>query len=94
MTFAGTAATVPSANKTDVNKNAASNEKQRFTKKSEAIPREIKRLNCTGYNFAEGSLDYGGKLIADGVGQRRVSVVTLAAFPPPRKVQQSPRVEQ
>jgi hypothetical protein len=38
-------------------------------------------------------LNYCRKLVADGLGQRRVSVVVLAAFPA-RKVQQSPSAEQ
>src|SRR5256885_11081697 len=37
---------------------------------------------------------YCWKLIAEGLGQRRVSVVVLGVIPLPRKVQHSPSVEQ
>jgi hypothetical protein len=37
---------------------------------------------------------YCWKLIADGLGQRRVSVVVLGVIPLPRKVQHSSSVEQ
>jgi len=40
------------------------------------------------------SLNYCWKLVADGVGQRRVSVVMLGVDPPARKVQHSSSVEQ
>ena len=44
--------------------------------------------------IAEFSPGYCWKLIAEGLGQRRVSVVGLADVGPPlRKVQHSPRVE-
>jgi hypothetical protein len=39
-------------------------------------------------------LSYCRKLVADALGQRRVSVVVLGVNPPARKVQHSPSVEQ
>jgi hypothetical protein len=37
---------------------------------------------------------YCWKLVADGVGQRRVSIVVPGVTAPPRRVQHSPNVEQ
>jgi hypothetical protein len=37
--------------------------------------------------------NYCWKLVAEGLGQRRVSVVLLGVIPLPRKVQHSPSVE-
>ena len=46
------------------------------------------------FHFAETSPSYCWKLLAEGLGQRRVSVVLLGVIPLPRKVQHSPSVEQ
>src|SRR5258707_14408254 len=45
------------------------------------------------FHSAETSPSYCRKLVADGLGQRRVSVVVLRVIPLPRKLQHSPRVE-
>jgi len=44
--------------------------------------------------FAETSLAYCWNVVADGLGQRRVSVVVLGVNPPACKVQHSSSVEQ
>ena len=46
------------------------------------------------FHSAETSPSYCWKLVAEGLGQRRVSVVVLGVIPLPRKVQHSPSVEQ
>jgi len=46
------------------------------------------------FHSAKTSPSYCWKLVADGVGQRRVSVVVLGVSPLARKVQHSPSVEQ
>jgi hypothetical protein len=44
--------------------------------------------------IAETSPGYCWKLVAEGLGQRRISAVVLRPDPPARKVQHSPSVEQ
>jgi hypothetical protein len=46
------------------------------------------------FHSAKTSPSYCWKLIAEGLGQRRVSVVVLGVNPSARKVQHSPSVEQ
>jgi hypothetical protein len=65
-----------------------------FSLFSSARPDFRSTLNYQPSTAASPARTYCRKLVADGLGQRRVSVVTLAAFPPARSIQQSPRVEQ